>query len=109
MEKRAREMVEKHQAREAIKNLTNDKKAAQQMLTRIQPALTSVEMMLAREDLHMISSKLAILATACGDSPGHHPRQSNLMVDGFRGADVDWPVRIPGLEHDSAPPRVAHR
>ena len=60
MEK-AREMVEKSQARDAINNLGFEKKAAQQMMTRVAPTLTAVQTMLAREDLSMISNTLAIL------------------------------------------------
>ena len=61
MEKKAREMVEKSQARDAIKNLGFEKKAAQQMMTRVAPTLTAVQTMLARDDLSMISNTLVIL------------------------------------------------
>ena len=54
-------MVEKSQARDAIKNLGFEKKAAQQMMTRVAPTLTAVQTMLARDDLSMISNTLAIL------------------------------------------------
>ena len=53
--------MEKSQARDAIKNLGFEKKAAQQMMTRVAPTLTAVQTMLARDDLSMISNTLAIL------------------------------------------------
>ena len=67
-------MVEKSQAREAIKNLGFEKKAAQQMMTRVAPTLSAVQTMLARDDIAMISKPLAILVNT-------HVGQSQTLLE----------------------------
>ena len=76
-------MVEKSQAREAINNLGFEKKAAQQMMTRIAPALSGVLTILARDDICLISKPLAILVnTHVGQSPTLlEARISNRLVE----------------------------
>ena len=74
IEKRAREMVEKSQACEAITNLGFEKKAAQQMMTRIAPALSGVLTIMARDDICLISKPLAILVNT-------HVGQSTTLLE----------------------------
>ena len=75
-------MVEKSQARDAVKNLGFEKKAVQQMMTRVAPTLSGVQTMLAREDISMISKPLAILVTThVGQSQLLEARISNRLVE----------------------------
>ena len=69
--------------REAINNLGFEKKAAQQMMTRIAPTLSGVLTILARDDICLISKPLAILVnTHVGHSPTLlEARVSNRLVE----------------------------
>ena len=62
------------QAREAINNLGFEKEAAQQMMTRIAPALSGMLTIMARDDICLISKPLAILVNT-------HVGQSTTLLE----------------------------